>query len=535
MARISSWLTLLQPQNDDFDGYQIQVRGLTAGRSPWMSLVDWQTRLNFVPLETTQHLLTCYGWALLQSGRKSQTHLDEASRAFRQAIELDSHSWKALQGLSNCLAKTHEYEEASAILEKAVKELPACFNSELFDLQCNLTDYLLDSRDFKSALTHAKYVHSANPQNHVATARYIMALFAEQKFEKIVDVVELMDCSSLGILFSLRDAHFEIGCALRDQGRLDMFSQLLSAAPLPNQFLLRAPWLAAWKAEFKYYFATEIDGSLADFEEMRSPEFKLRLGQEFWQYHDYLTESALEFLPKIYFQKAVDSRKCGNDPTEWVNKLRDLATSTTTEADIEDDFYEPSAASKLLGLYLRHYQRAERSIWSPYFQRSIQKALDMIEVGEKVEACYPYGTVAKFLLLAGDIHNAAAAFAVNFLPWTLIGDDTALSVREEIGLGTQWICDGYCSSELPILRVRRDGPYEELHFCQICEAVCFCERCLPLLKSGKLPFRVCSPDHEFLQVYPIPESAKDVAARFVDRKAVEVRKQWLEGLREEWN
>ena len=33
-----------------------------------------------------------------------------------------------------------------------------------------------------------------------------------------------------------------------------------------------------------------------------------------------------------------------------------------------------------------------------------------------------------------------------------------------------------------------------------------------------MPFRKCSRDHSFVQVYPIPEEAKDVAARFVDMK-----------------
>jgi hypothetical protein len=45
---------------------------------------------------------------------------------------------------------------------------------------------------------------------------------------------------------------------------------------------------------------------------------------------------------------------------------------------------------------------------------------------------------------------------------------------------------------------------------------------------------MCSPNHKFVQVFPIPEETKDVAARFVEGKTMEVQKGWLEKLRKEW-
>jgi hypothetical protein len=54
-----------------------------------------------------------------------------------------------------------------------------------------------------------------------------------------------------------------------------------------------------------------------------------------------------------------------------------------------------------------------------------------------------------------------------------------------------------------------------------------------LIKKGEMPVRICSQKHEFMQMLPVPEEAKGVAAKF-DGKTMEVQKEWLQSLRKEW-
>ena len=69
-----------------------------------------------------------------------------------------------------------------------------------------------------------------------------------------------------------------------------------------------------------------------------------------------------------------------------------------------------------------------------------------------------------------------------------------------------------------------DPPFNGLYFDQDCIDICFCEDCFPIAKRDGLPFRKCSPDHSFVQVFPIPAEAKDVDACFVDMKTLEAQK-----------
>ena len=93
------------------------------------------------------------------------------------------------------------------------------------------------------------------------------------------------------------------------------------------------------------------------------------------------------------------------------------------------------------------------------------------------------------------------------------------------GFECLWGCDGRC--ETP------QESYAELYFCRVCNDVCFCEKCIVLVRNDELPFRCCAKDHPFVRAFPMIEEARRVTDALVERR-FEVQQAWLEGLRKVW-
>ena len=93
------------------------------------------------------------------------------------------------------------------------------------------------------------------------------------------------------------------------------------------------------------------------------------------------------------------------------------------------------------------------------------------------------------------------------------------------GFECLWGCDGRC--ETP------QESYAELYFCRVCNDVCFCEKCIELVRNDELPFRCCAKDHPFVRAFPMIEEARRVTDALVERR-FEVQQAWLEGLRKVW-
>jgi tetratricopeptide (TPR) repeat protein len=101
-----------------------------------------------------------------------------------------------------------------------------------------------------------------------------------------------------------------------------------------------------------------------------------------------------------------------------------------------------------------------------------------------------------------------------------------------------WICDGPCTTP--------HHTYRELHFCIICNDTCFCEKCILLVKGSRsssgddqsepkrLPYRKCSPDHTFVQAYPIRELGNKNLAATIRDGYVELNTEWLMSLKAQW-
>jgi tetratricopeptide (TPR) repeat protein len=498
--------------------------------------------VRFSNLEKTQHWYTSFAWLLMEG-----QHYEEALVHFNRAIEIDNNSWKALQGRSKCLLRQKNYEEAVKTLSEALALVPKHMPFAESKLKSDLTKILLAKGDFNAALDQALDMYSSRKTDRNAISRCIQALYGLHDYNRIVEIIQdLRHIEALRKLearspswkplnfIDLRDVHYEIGCALRITGKLDLVrSWVVACSPInisPFPRLFRAsPWLAAWIAEFTYAFYTEPEESMAMCEYILSAGFKSALGPELTWAYSYPSSSATRLLSHLYFDNALSAHKSGGDSETWISKLREFAISKAKRD--EKLRYELNGASLLLGIFLRLYRNADEVTWRPCFRGLILEAIDQLSGGDSMKHIYAYSQLIKALMAAGNITAAVEGLAVVLKPLEAISNPELVKSFESIGFeASHYRCGGPCNTQF---HVYKELYYKELYFCENCINTCFCEDCFPIAKRGELPYRGCSPEHTYIKVFPIPEEARDVAARFVDGK-MEVQKGWLETLRKEW-
>jgi Flp pilus assembly protein TadD len=146
-----------------------------------------------------------------------------------QALEVDKTSWKALQGKSKCLAHRKEFDEASQALSEALRVVPDSMKHAVWDLKNNLTNIVLNKRDFNAALHEARDMYFSNKTNCENIQIYVRALYALHDHDRIVEIVEdLREIEATssewkpGYFLGLRHVHHELGCSLRKRGKLDL-------------------------------------------------------------------------------------------------------------------------------------------------------------------------------------------------------------------------------------------------------------------------------------------------------------------------
>lgn len=71
--------------------------------------------------------------------------------------------------------------------------------------------------------------------------------------------------------------------------------------------------------------------------------------------------------------------------------------------------------------------------------------------------------------------------------------------------------------------------------CEICYDISFCTFCLEQAKSNTLEVHKCNPAHRWYQAWPMNEDkVQEMASAYGEGGRVTLRREWLEGLRNEW-
>ena len=466
-----------------------------------------------------QHWYCCYG-IILEYGANYSAAID----MYKYAIQMDERSWRALDGLANCLFKQRELDKARDVLYRGIAAIPSTMSWKKVDLQCALIDIVFSKKQYDEATNLAADIYQSEPQNPRVIGVYIKCLFAKNDYSTIGDVVNRY-VTSVWRLNNLRGVQHEVAIALRKTERTEMVKPLIYLGCLDAKTLKVKPWLAAHIAEFQYFFCNDLSVSMAHFEEILRPVFRTRLGPELQWAYNYPSNSAHRFLTKIYFQQAVGAHRSGGDASEWITNLQGFVESGVT---VMQRLSQPSL---LIGYYLREFAKAENDHWRPYF-KDVIGLLAELEQSEKKARSNALYELSYALFLAGDEYNALAALASTNMAWEYEEGSAERNAFREFGLHSSFVCDGFCSTTFNRYNT---GPYKEFHFCQVCYEVAFCEACYPLLKRGEMHHGICFPDHPHVQTWPVPESARGVAVEFREESGVKIRSEWIEKLREQWS
>ena len=405
-------------------------------------------------------------------------------------------------------------------------------------LNMEYIEVMILKRDYKSAFSYAKEAFEEAPCT-ATIQQYVRCLYTLRDWPAILKAVQDLEKTkewSLRYTFvQLRACMFHIGCALWSQKQMSLFDPLLTRAleamEENNEWATR-PWIVFWIAQFiqKFYEDTSVAAQLCD--RMLSPQFKEGLGPERQWAYDTVADPATIILSSIYYEKAVAAHKAGQDPDGWVQKLR--ARSLADDTDLKTpNVYKLNEFSWKLGIYLRKYGMVPEAEWKACFRDAVLQAIDMLCDEDPFNDVEAYALLATLFMAAGDVMNASAAYATIHTEFSYSSDPDALATLEAINfIGPFLCCNGFCA---PLHKEDQIFVYKEVYCCTECWATHFCEKCLSVLKKGDLPFRQCSPEHEFVRLLPVPEESIGVAAKFdKENKNMVVQREWLDARRREW-
>jgi len=263
---------------------------------------------------------------------------------------------------------------------------------------------------------------------------------------------------------------------------------------------------------------------------------------------------------EAYFNKAVAAQKAGDDYKPWVDKLHQLGifVKTLESNDEEDEYYGSGYPSRLYGIWLRDHEKLDRSFWKECFRTSILLGIEMLNDEDPSNDQRAYASLGMALVHAGDVEAGAPLLClsaissrdifVNPVPIRETSNDVTnaepdhddnshqldnpTNVKSNLPLVKMsdftryWICYGTCVSVIKRIT--------ELHFCQICNETVLCDQCLVTVKEKKNKYRLCNPDHKWIQIYPVPEGMTEFGAATVRNGYVEVNRDWLEKLKADW-
>ena len=296
-------------------------------------------------------------------------------------------------------------------------------------------------------------------------------------------------------------------------------------------------------------------------------------------------KNAAAFLGSIHFDAARSACKSGRDASAHITKLEELAQYKQGSKR----YYRASYPALVLGMWLHEYAKAEDDAWRACFRPSVRKAIYLLTDEDPSNDQEAYDELGAALLFAGDILNASIAIGITMRPLEeqyeppdqavfahdsqqdesvspnekpvplaespinfpsrnqgLSGPERRETQSPDIavhgaafdtsrekrlnpkytGFELYWTCDGPCKSS--------QQSYTELYFCRICNDICFCNKCLELVRTNQMPFRCCASDHPHIRMFPVTEEAKRMTDALIDER-FEVQQEWLDGLKKIWD
>ena len=455
-----------------------------------------------------------------------------------KALDMKKDYWPAKTILVRCYEANEEFGKAIEWQRSALEDLSSSkpspttrMNMYLPRGRLALARFLVAIEFYDEATYLTTMVYNQHPQDGPAMKQLLDALMASESFSVMLDLA--------------KDLHSQEG-TMPDMTRFEeyLISHSLNFGPM-SKITNAAEWFVplienlgtkCWERQeylgflnialLKYMYFTTVPNSGQDFQ----LALRARLPDDVSKVSDfkYLRRCAARYLCQMYLDSAISAQEANQDPTQWISKLQDL--STQNGGGLKGQVLSGDTIPPMIyGHWLHKFAKADPSVWIPCFRFSVNYALDLLEDDVPSNDQTAFGHLGVFLLVAGDVFNAKAALAVTMkgLEMVRVDPSRVAELKKADNLRIWWTCDGLCRT--------RKSQYKELHFCEDCWDTCFCENCIILVREGRLPFRQCSPKHSFVQMYPVSEEMRDVAATFTESDTkLEMRKDWLDGMRKKW-
>ena len=466
-----------------------------------------------------------------------------------------------------------DFDSAIEASEKAFLANPKDFDAILRYFDC--LDTASRSEDIMELAGKLDKETLGSENNSIVTV-VLYTDFPESRNETLLTALLIIDKED--------KIHAVLGKAARATGKLDFANQALESvvrAVEKNYDRTKIVKRRFELAEFYFMFAGNEDKALELCEALYEDTKEDRL------ISPLVREQCISWLSERYFAKASQAEKDGIDPAVWIQKLESLAKERPSTRD-ESEVITTRDVSSILGLwYCLHDRQAEAK---ECFRARILEGIEILTNDDPSDDIFGYGSLGETLLLARDKVNAAAAFSIanSFIgkskelrdvnrlrnerrrgssrptavtappfkqadgldgaasrpqPGQLseandnkeraankVVDANYVDEAEEPVTGSNnniflWYCDGLCK--------RAAVAWTSLHWCEFCLETCFCDKCIEKVKAGTLPFRKCSSEHTFFQVYPIDKSMEEIAAVKEDGMT-KPHVQWLDRLRREY-
>ncbi|KAK6519902.1 hypothetical protein TWF506_000197 [Arthrobotrys conoides] len=511
---------------------------------------------NYAPesVRDTVHWHSIIAWTLAIANYQS-----DAIPVFQKAVEIDPGAWLAYEGLARAYADTKMYKEAIPVMEQACRAVAGIWDlSQQF--YADIAQWKRRLGDNAGALEAAKVAYLGSSFSPPTMFSYLDCLGANGLHEEVLEILRNLSRETDGgykkslLLmtwpyldwdpFDLLEGVFRgIG-----KEKLGFLIEDVKAA-LENVLSSTNDWKKRW-------FCWKTARIVYEYEETPNLEFVIQnyemslglFGKMFNNTEEEIRDKRhiTNFLAMLYYDSAVAAVKSGITPDEYVKKLRDLATSTTssgTDSQETFDFYGPGYPSVLWGRWRQLFEQAKKVKWRKCFRPRVLEELDMLDDENPENDTAGIYNLAITLLQAGDERNASGLLTILFRPLRALRtrpesqsetaasattDDTsrpALVTALTLKLTDCHKCSGDCSDKLG---------YEVLYMCAVCPGRNFCGECLEKVKVGTLARRDCNSNHEWHRAWPSDEKRwKKVADESEDGHLV-IKPSWLEEMRGKW-
>ncbi|KAG8533475.1 uncharacterized protein KY384_002258 [Bacidia gigantensis] len=519
-----------------------------------------------------QYEKTAYWHHRLGAILREASYFEAAIEEFDISFQMYDGDWILHWNMSRAYESLEDYSSALSWAEKALTIVPTKEKSIILQ---DISRWRLNLDDVEEAIEAAHAAWSLAPENPRMGGSYLYALNAGFKYKEIMDVATYLSVTTSQesqenqlslLLLNTFSFHEFIGNAAREMGDLNFAEKAIENAITAAERRKDLEELATQRCELAIFLdrhAFRTSKAIVTFELVLESIASRKSVNSF----EDQRHTAVKYLAQLYYNEAVATRSQDKPSEHWISKLQGLAKSGV--APDGEDVYSTRIASTMLGLWYRNHGKESeaKACLRPRFLEGI----DMLTDDDPANDQFGYDVLSEILLKAGDRENAGAALAVTTAPLDKLKsirstkekaagqslnsnageeDSTPALPAEESKPNTTpadtsspsppttkrslpsaqkplfiYECDGNCK--------RKVEDWTAFYVCEICIDTAFCDQCIELVKTARLPFKKCHANHIFYQAYPLEEKADEIASVVVDGKVLP-RKEWLEGLRREW-